>query len=198
MFEFEFEGELLPFIVNGDRFELLALLPRLKPRTERDIAAAIFPFRGQPSLTAATITSRVDAMSIGFLVLGCGGVATTAMQPHPQRGGGLPPAVFVSFPLTLWRGIRPRRLRWRLFNESVHCIDLNTGAETEARVRARGRKAAAHRERRQTRVGSVEATPETTDRTGASIRFSTIEPVVCSNVCMQICSFSRICVLSEE
>lgn len=95
MFEFEFEGELLPFIVNGDRFELLALLPRRKPRTERDIAAAIFPFRGQPSLTAVTITSRVGAMSIGFMVLGCGGVSATAMQPHPQRGGGLPPAVFV-------------------------------------------------------------------------------------------------------
>ena len=95
MFEFEFEGELLPFIVNGDRFELLTLLPRRKPRTERNIAAAIFPFRGQPSLTAVTITSRVCAMSIGFRVLGCGGVSATAMQPHPQRGGGLPPAVFV-------------------------------------------------------------------------------------------------------
>lgn len=59
MFVFEFEGELLPFIVNGDRFELLALLPRRKPRTERSIAAAIFPSRGQPSPLAVTITSRV-------------------------------------------------------------------------------------------------------------------------------------------
>lgn len=37
MFEFVFEGELLPFIVNGDRFVLLALLPRKKPRTDRSV-----------------------------------------------------------------------------------------------------------------------------------------------------------------
>lgn len=34
MFVFAFEGELLAFIVNGDRFVLLALLPRRKPRTD--------------------------------------------------------------------------------------------------------------------------------------------------------------------
>jgi len=34
MFAFVFEGELLAFIVNGDRFVLLALLPRRKPRTD--------------------------------------------------------------------------------------------------------------------------------------------------------------------
>ena len=37
MFEFAFEGELLPFIVNGDRFVLLALLPRRNPRTDRTV-----------------------------------------------------------------------------------------------------------------------------------------------------------------
>lgn len=37
MFEFAFEGALLAFIVNGDRFELLALLPRRKPRTDRTV-----------------------------------------------------------------------------------------------------------------------------------------------------------------
>ena len=37
MFEFVFEGELLAFIVNGDRFVLLALLPRRKPRTDRTV-----------------------------------------------------------------------------------------------------------------------------------------------------------------
>ena len=33
MFEFVFEGALLPFTYNGDRFVLFALLPRRKPRT---------------------------------------------------------------------------------------------------------------------------------------------------------------------
>lgn len=37
MFVFAFEGELLAFIVNGDRFVLLALLPRRKPRTDRTV-----------------------------------------------------------------------------------------------------------------------------------------------------------------
>ena len=43
MFEFEFEGELLAFNVNGDRFELLALLPRRNPRTEREYCSRHFP-----------------------------------------------------------------------------------------------------------------------------------------------------------
>lgn len=37
MFEFAFEGELFAFIVNGDRFVLLALLPRRKPRTDGSV-----------------------------------------------------------------------------------------------------------------------------------------------------------------
>ena len=37
MFEFVFEGELFAFIVNGDSFVLLALLPRKKPRTDRSV-----------------------------------------------------------------------------------------------------------------------------------------------------------------
>lgn len=37
MFEFVFEGELFAFIVNGDRFVLLALLPRRKPRTDGSV-----------------------------------------------------------------------------------------------------------------------------------------------------------------
>lgn len=41
MFVFAFEGALLAFIVNGDRFVLFALLPRRKPRTSRDSAAAL-------------------------------------------------------------------------------------------------------------------------------------------------------------
>ena len=93
MFVFEFEGELLPFIVNGDRFELLALLPRRKPRTERSIAAAIFPSRGQPSPLAVTITSRVwrkwhrifvwggRCPPLSFRLRWCGGVGR---QPPPH------------------------------------------------------------------------------------------------------------------
>ena len=37
MFVFAFEGALLAFIVNGDRFVLLALLPRRKPRTDGSV-----------------------------------------------------------------------------------------------------------------------------------------------------------------
>ena len=48
MFEFAFEGELLAFIVNGDRFELFALLPRRNPRTPVDAAAFLCSKNSQP------------------------------------------------------------------------------------------------------------------------------------------------------
>ena len=54
MFVFAFEGELLPFIVNGDRFVLLALLPRRKPRTPVSAAALLSCERTQPHQLAAT------------------------------------------------------------------------------------------------------------------------------------------------
>jgi len=54
MFEFAFEGELLPFIVNGDRFVLLALLPRRKPRTPVSAAAFLCSKNSQPHQLAAT------------------------------------------------------------------------------------------------------------------------------------------------
>lgn len=41
MFVFAFEGALLAFIVNGDRFVLFALLPRRKPRTSRQCSRLI-------------------------------------------------------------------------------------------------------------------------------------------------------------
>ena len=44
MFEFVFAGELLPFIVNGDRFVLFALLPRRQPRTDRTVQLPYWPF----------------------------------------------------------------------------------------------------------------------------------------------------------
>ena len=37
MFVFAFEGALLAFTYNGDRFVLLALLPRRKPRTDGSV-----------------------------------------------------------------------------------------------------------------------------------------------------------------
>jgi hypothetical protein len=54
MFEFAFEGELLAFIVNGDRFVLLALLPRRKPRTPVNAAAFLCSKNSQPHQLAAT------------------------------------------------------------------------------------------------------------------------------------------------
>ena len=42
MFAFEFEGALLAFTYNGDIFVLLALLPRMKPRTDRPVQPPCF------------------------------------------------------------------------------------------------------------------------------------------------------------
>ena len=66
MFVFAFEGELLAFIVNGDRFVLLALLPRRKPRTDRASAAALsFCERTQPHQLAAT-PIRIPHLAAGM------------------------------------------------------------------------------------------------------------------------------------
>ena len=112
MFEFEFEGELLPFIVNGDRFVLLALLPRRNPRTERDIAAAIFPFRGQPSLVAVTIASRGFRDGHGFFrFLGPGAVFFTLFlvrSCYAVRGGDPPLQVLVDEERATARRVRFR------------------------------------------------------------------------------------------
>ena len=48
------EGEEVPNIVNGDRFVLLALLPRRKPRTPVSAAAFLCSKNSQPHQLAAT------------------------------------------------------------------------------------------------------------------------------------------------
>ena len=45
MFVFAFEGALLAFIVNGDRFVLFALLPRRKPRTDGTVQPPYHSFK---------------------------------------------------------------------------------------------------------------------------------------------------------
>ena len=45
MFEFAFEGELLAFIVSGERLPLFALLPRRKPRTDASGGTVERPYR---------------------------------------------------------------------------------------------------------------------------------------------------------
>ena len=45
MFEFAFEGALFALTYNGDKFVLLALLPRRKPRTSANAAALFQPYQ---------------------------------------------------------------------------------------------------------------------------------------------------------
>ena len=55
MFVFAFEGALLAFIVNGDRFVLFALLPRRKPRTSRQCSRLIVPKNSTSPLAGTPI-----------------------------------------------------------------------------------------------------------------------------------------------
>ena len=50
-FVFAFDGALLPFTYNGDKFVLLALLPRRKPRTDRTVQP---PFHSVKELNLTT------------------------------------------------------------------------------------------------------------------------------------------------
>ena len=63
MFEFVFEGELLAFIVNGDRFVFVALLPRRKPRTSQ--CSRLIILRTQPHQLAAT-PIRIPHLAAGM------------------------------------------------------------------------------------------------------------------------------------
>ena len=60
MFVFAFEGALLAFIVNGDSFVLLALLPRRKPRTDGSVQPPYHSLFKELNLTTGGYyTSRV-------------------------------------------------------------------------------------------------------------------------------------------
>lgn len=76
MFVFAFEGELLPFIVNGDRFVLLALLPRRKPRTDGQCSRLIILLKELNLTIGGYYPSRVpfDRWH-GFLLSGSGTAA---------------------------------------------------------------------------------------------------------------------------
>ena len=70
MFVFAFEGALLAFIVNGDRFVLLALLPRRKPRTDGSVQPPYHSVKELNLTTGGYYPSRVPkADGMDFCVL---------------------------------------------------------------------------------------------------------------------------------
>ena len=89
MFVFAFEGELLAFIVNGDRFVLLALLPRRKPRTDGSVQPPYHPCeRTQPHQLAAT-PIRLCPLAAGLEFLFRRGGTTP-----PHHTDIMPPGVY--------------------------------------------------------------------------------------------------------
>ena len=66
MFVFAFEGALLAFIVNGDRFMLFALLPRRKPRTSRQCSRLIST--SPPAGTTLPLRRLADGMDFVCIV----------------------------------------------------------------------------------------------------------------------------------
>lgn len=95
MFEFVFEGALLPLTYNGDRFVLFALLPRRKPRTtsvqppyHSSCRHRVTAFFKEFNLTAAGYSDSRALLGDGmdFMFLRAGGAAF---------GGRLPPGGFL-------------------------------------------------------------------------------------------------------
>ena len=83
MFVFAFEGALLAFIVNGDRFVLFALLPRRKPRTSRQCSRLIVPKNSTSPATATPIRLRHLAAGLDFVYCGSGTAAIHKPQQMP-------------------------------------------------------------------------------------------------------------------
>lgn len=140
MFVFVFAGELFAFIVNGDRFELLALLPRRKARTDRTV---------QPPSCSRNSTSPAPTTALRLCLWMLAWISFSAVTPLPFWGlAARGAAVSSSSCALLWLRLR----------------DTATGAEAEARERTRRRKGRIHRQRGQVRVVSVEAAPESPNR----------------------------------
>ena len=133
MFVFAFEGALLAFIVNGDRFVLLALLPRRKPRTDGSVQPPYHSVKELNLTTGGYYPSRVPfgrwhgflcivavaplpyinprQMRLGFTFL-------FRRRAQPLRAaqfsfsGGLRPLVFVVALLCFRRSLRSLSLRY--------------------------------------------------------------------------------------
>lgn len=156
MFEFAFEGALLAFIVNGDRFELLALLPRRKPRTDRTVQPPCLNLTSSRLLRFACPIWRLAWISVSS------GLGRPSTLIGRKAAGGL---------LTLRRRARqkPRvfafvRAVARRFSISLAAADAHTGAEGDVRGRVRGRAVSEQRQRGQARDVSVGTAEETTNR----------------------------------
>ena len=101
MFVFAFEGALLAFIVNGDRFVLLALLPRRKPRTDGSVQPPYHSLFKELNLTTGGYyTSRVPfSRWHGFLCI-------VAVAPLPYIN---PRQMRLGFTFLLLRRAQPLR-----------------------------------------------------------------------------------------
>ena len=86
MFVFAFEGALLAFIVNGDRFVLLALLPRRKPRTDRSVQPPCHSLFKELNLTTGgyypSRVPKADGMDFCF---GSGTAPARERSPYGPR-----------------------------------------------------------------------------------------------------------------
>ena len=208
MFVFAFEGELLAFIVNGDRFVLFALLPRRKPRTSVSAAALSFQ-RTQPHHRTGTpipLCALVGGMDFCF----------NDVAPHlhtmrakcrlgftRQKKRSSPSLEMTSiFRFSAPTALRRYEcLRFRsagaasraVFVFGPHIVRAGlrflfryatTGAEAEVRVRARGRADSDHRQRRQVRVARAATTAKTAHRLLATTSSRASEPVVLTYISM--------------
>lgn len=92
MFVFAFEGELLAFIVNGDRFVLLALLPRRKPRTDGSVQPPYHSYQRTQPHHRRVLPFPCAVWPMAWISVYCG--SGTAAIHKPQTNV---PGVYFSF-----------------------------------------------------------------------------------------------------
>ena len=153
MFVFAFEGALLAFIVSGDRFALLALLPRRKPRTDGTLqppswllcfySKDLNPHQ-QPLLSLHGVIATGHRIFLPLTHGSSTGAFTLFIVSATLKGISALRAPF-SFRLPYGRVRSPIRGRAFSFSSSVN--DFHTGAEADVRVRVRRRRVSVQRER---------------------------------------------------
>ena len=87
MFVFAFEGELLAFIVNGDRFVLLALLPRRKPRTDGSVQPPYHSYQRTQPHHRWVLPFPCAVWPMAWISVYCGSGTAAIHKPQTNASG---------------------------------------------------------------------------------------------------------------
>ena len=149
LFVFAFEGALLAFIVIGDRFVLLALLPRRKPRTDGSVQPPYHSYQRTQPHHRRVLPFPCASWPMAWISVYCGSGTAAPRGAQPFR------AARFRFRASFTVGGRCRSLSQRFDNR---CRRRRPGARTKARCKRTSTAETGSRSKRRSRGGNHEPT----------------------------------------